>query len=302
MAGGIGGTFSSNYFDVPEVPDLDDDTVSVVLVRFDPIESGVTDFDLPLSFNITITPHGENGQPLDEGTIPVKIDKTNDNYNSSGCGLTEGYWKWVCSFSGLTESTNPENYNFYNDPDKIWGRTGQLIEGCCCAGISLYNEGCPCAPNNLSNTSIHFSTYSQYNEEDLTFFENGTFFRQTVMNSASPDPASSDFCANGGGVVHDRMSYDTYGGNWIVDEISIPGNLQKMGLPGNMNRVNLTQTTPVNGGYGNPGGIIDGTYCHILILIQPDLEGYGQDLWKVYERKNIYPEDDEHDWYDIPEN
>jgi hypothetical protein len=297
VVGVKGGPISSFYFEVPEIPDMDSDTVSVVLVRFDPIESGVPNFDLPLSFNITITPHDENNQPLDVGTVPVKIDKTNDSGNGSDCGLTGGYWKWNCSFAGLTESTNPEDYNFYNDPDKIWGRIGQIIMGSCCAGSSVYGI---CPGQKEPNASLHFSTYSQYIEETLTFYENGTFFRQTIQNYATPDPEGSDFCSNGGGLVHDKISYKTYGGNWIVDEVSVPQNLHELGYPNKMNKVALNQTTPIDGGYGNPGGLISAN-CEFLILIQIDLEGFGQDLWKIYERKSNFQGDDEDDWYDIPE-
>ena len=303
VVGAKGGMLSaSGYFDVPEVPDMDNDTVSVVLVSFDPTIPGLIDVELPVSFNIKIIPHDDNNQPLDAGTIPVVVDNINGNVNSGICGLTDGYWQWICSFSGLNGTDPATDAAFYNDPEKVWGRSGQVVMGCCCDGKSIYNNICPCSPDNSLNASLHFSTYSQYKEEALTFFENGIFFRQTVINAASPIPDSSNFCSNAGGITHERSSYDTYGGDWIVKEVSIPANLQEMGFPAKYNSVALNQTTAVNGGYGNPGGVLSNINCGFLVLIQLDLEGFGQDLWKIYERKSNFQGEDEDDWYDIPES
>ena len=48
---------ASNYYDVPEVPELDSsDTVSVIMVGINP-----TDLQLPLSFNVIITPYNSSG-------------------------------------------------------------------------------------------------------------------------------------------------------------------------------------------------------------------------------------------------
>jgi hypothetical protein len=294
-----GGPISSFYFDVPEVP-LDNDTVSVVVIRFDP--TGVTDFEPPLSFNITIIPHNDIGQPLDEGTIPVKIEKLNDNGSNSVCGLTGGYWKWLAR-AGAFPNSQTTDFDFYNSPDKLWLRTGQLIGGCCCNGSSSYNAGCPCAENGISNAVLHFSTFLQYKEETLTFFENGTFFRQTKVDTPYPDPLASDFCSNAGGVIHSDLSRTSYEGNWAVSERAVPENLQELGFPSKMNSVVLDQTSqdPQTGGYGDGGGWIATVDCSVLVLVGADPEGTGEAFWAIYDRKSDFQDVDEDDWYDIPE-
>ena len=39
---------------------------------------------------------------------------------------------------------------------------------------------------------------------------------------------------------------------------------------------------PQSGGYGNGGGVIHYLNCNSLVLIQQDLEGFGQHLYKIY--------------------
>jgi hypothetical protein len=303
VTGVVGGPVSSFYFDVPEVP-MDNDSVSVVVIGFDPTKPGVADVDLPLSFNITLVPHNDNGQPLDGGTIPVKIEKRNDKSSSAACGLTGGYWKWLFKYGEFPNSQNVPGFDFYNDPYKKWLKTGQLIGGCCCKDSSSYNVPCPCAENGISNAILHFSTYLQYKEETLTFNENGTFFRQTLADTPYPDPLASDFCANAGGVVRDDLSRTTYNGNWAATVFPVPENLVALGYPTEMNSVELDQTSqdPKGGGYGNGGGWIGMMDCRVLVLLGVDPEGTGEAFWTIYERKSDFQETDEADWYDIPES
>ena len=284
---------ASDYFDVPELPDLDEDSVSIVIVGFDP-PSGSVPFDFPISFNIKIEPHDDDGQPLDEITIPVHVDELDDDPDNSICGLTGGYWKW--DYSYILPLAGSSDLFFENSPDKIWGRTGQIIWGSCCAGISIYGM---CPGEREPNAALHFSTYSQYAEEDLTFYENGTFFRQTIHKTATPFPEESDFCSNAGGVVKEHISSVSYQGNWTVENISVPERFKNWYDERNL--LSLNQTSSTDLGYGNPGGLIHQLTCDFLMLIQLDPEGFGQDLFKLYIRKNNYQSNDEDDWYDIPE-
>jgi hypothetical protein len=72
VAGLRGGPLASDYFDVPDVPQIDttSDTVSVITLGIDP--SGL---DLPFDFNIMITPHGANGDSITQITRPVRVVK-----------------------------------------------------------------------------------------------------------------------------------------------------------------------------------------------------------------------------------
>ena len=82
------GHFASDYFDVPEVAQMDStsDTVSVVMIGIDP-----EGLDLPFDFNITITPHGANGDPITQITKPVRILKHHKGPTSgpNGCRYRE---------------------------------------------------------------------------------------------------------------------------------------------------------------------------------------------------------------------
>ena len=295
VVGSSGGALASTYFDVPEIPDVSDsDTLSVIIIQFDPTDFGSTSFDLPLFFNIKITPHDQNGQPLDEGIVPVRVEPLNDDIKGPSatdlCGLTDGYWQWDVSYNPKQKpgvSTNdPDGLVFYNDPGKVWGRDGQIIHGCCCGDVSIYNQICPCSAK--PNASLHFATYMQYVMETLTFYENGTYYRQTIQNYAIPLPDSSDFCANAGGLVLNKMLSVSYFGNWSVQDHN------------GQNQLTLTQTsaTPDHAGYGNGGGGIHHLSCEDLILVERQ-EGQGNELYKFYKRRSNYQSNAEDDWHDI---
>ena len=300
VAGVANGSFSSFYFDVPEVP-LDNDTISVVMIGFDPTK--LPGFDPPLSFNIRITPHDEKGTPLDTGIIPVEAEMPHNNMDGS-CGLTGGYWKWLFKYGELPGSDITPGFDFFNAPEKVWLRKGQLIEGCCCNDVSSYNIGCPCAEDGISNAILRFSTFERYKEETLTLFENGAFFRQTLLDAPYPDPTASDFCSNAGGVVHSDLSSTSYQGNWILTDRSVPQVLLDLGYSDKMKTVELDQTSqdPKGGGYGNGGGWIGTVDCRALVLVGVDPEGTGEVYWTIYERKSDFQEANEDDWYDIPES
>ena len=79
----------SVYFILMCLKPMDNGTVSVVVIGFGPAESGVIDFEFPISSTLPLRRMTKNGQPLDEGTLPVKVEKLNGNGSSSVCGLLE---------------------------------------------------------------------------------------------------------------------------------------------------------------------------------------------------------------------
>src|SRR4030095_2758884 len=201
----VGGTFNnaSYYYDVPEMAEMDSsDTVSVIMIGID-----ATNLQVPVSFNITITPYDSSGQPIAQAIRPVKIaeHKTDPNGNAGSCGLVlpdDEYWDWELSYILANPITQEHPFYFYNDPYKVFGASGQIIRGNCCNGISVYGF---CSPLDTTlNARLHFATYYRIMGETLTFHEDGTFFRQTFEDGANPLPAASDFCAGGEGVI----SYD----------------------------------------------------------------------------------------------
>jgi hypothetical protein len=256
------GNFASYYYNVPEEPEVaPSDSVSVIMVGFDP-----AGFDLPLIFNVTITPYDANGQPIATDIRPVKVISIADVSNTGPCTLVNPpgeQWLWDMSY---TENPNG-GFSFYNDPKKIWGSVGQIINGSCCNGISVYGK---CPGDTVTNASLLFNTIFMYPEESFKFLENGTFARTTIQVSNNPFPSESDFCGPGPGVVRESRNVVNYAGNWTFDATT--KNLQ------------LQTTSSTGFGWGNPGGIIHQLDCSSLVMIQLDREGGGNHLYKFYSR------------------
>lgn len=272
-----GGTVdsSSYYYDVPEVAAADSsDTVSVIRLGIDP-----TGFEPPLSFHIVMAPYDDDGQPIDQLDRPVKVEAK----DGGSCGLVlpdNEHWGWVYSFM--------MHGDFQNYPEKVWEAGGQMIKGSCCAGVSIYGI-CPGA--DTPNVSLHFATYYEIRSETLDFFGDGSFLRQTFEENPAPLPAESDFCAGGEGKVKDHLSHVIYHGNYALIPAQLPS-----GYPFDDNtklRMNQTSQDPAIGGYGNGGGVVHRLSCHDLIIVQPDLEGFGQNLIVFYQRQK----DGASDWF-----
>jgi hypothetical protein len=256
-------TFATYYYNVPEEPEMAaSDTVSAILIGIDP--AGLA---IPLIFYVTITPYDKNGQPIATAIRPVKLIAISDIGNNAGpCNLVTlpgEKWLWNMSYT-----VNPNGgFSFYNDPNKIWGSAGQIINGSCCNGHSVYGI---CPGDSVTNASLVFNTVFMYPEESFTFLQNGTFARTTMQLANDPFPSESDFCGTGPGVVRERRTVVNYAGNWTLDATT--KNLQ------------LQTTSSTGFGWGNPGGIIHQLDCSSLVMIQIDREGGGNNLYKFYTR------------------
>ena len=280
--GSTGGPLdATHYYDVPELTETaENDTVSVILIGFDP-----TDFKFPLSFTVTITPYDPSGQPLDVTEVPVTVVELKDDPKKSGnCGLVlpDGdFWAWDLSYI-LTDPYDG-TFSFYSDPRVIFGKGGQNIKGCCVNGVSDYGATC-LQKDSIYEKRLHFSTYYQIRSETFTFYDNGTFLRQTFEGTANPFPDESDFCGSGPGVVHEKLNHTVYNGNWTMNKMTVPPDLKP--YYDTRNYLTLQTTSSTGGGYGNPGGIVHQLDCRIgvLALIQLDREGFGQHLYKFYYR------------------
>ncbi|MGZ8557612.1 MAG: hypothetical protein ACXWWC_04745 [Chitinophagaceae bacterium] len=277
-------TNASYYYDAPETPEMEEsDTVSVIMIGIDPDGLG-----LPLDFDITITPYDESGQPLGEANRPVKVNKpkVDPAGNAGSCGLvlqSGEHWEWVLSVIQAASPAQSVFFDFYSDPYKVFEAEGQFIKGSCCNGYSVYGK---CPGQSTTNSQLHFATYYQIMLEWLTFNDDGTFFRQTFEASPIPAPSESDFCGGGEGIVKPKVNHTTYDGNWTIHPATLPPDLQLLAWHDSLS-IDLQQTSPYSGGYGNPGGIIHQLDCHTLVLIQPDPEGLGQHLYKFYSRVSL---------------
>jgi hypothetical protein len=255
-----GGVFATYYYNVPEESDVAvSDSVSVIMIGFD-----ATGFELPLIFNVTITPYDENGQPIATDIRPVKVISGS---NTGPCTLVNPpgeQWLWDMSYV-----IDPDGgFSFYNDPKKIWGSVGQIINGSCCNGNSVYGK---CPGDSVTNASLLFNTIFMYPEESFKFLENGTFARTTIQFSNNPFPSESNFCGTGPGVVHESRTVVNYAGNWTLDAATKSLQLQTTSSTGGF-------------GWGNPGGIILQLDCSSLVMLQLDREGSGNHLYKFYSR------------------
>ena len=269
----VGLTGSTFYYDVPEVPDIAaNDTVSMILVGIE--THGLTDTAgaVPAGgppFEITIVPRDSDGQPLGEVTIPVEIaEPTADPGGECGLVTKEGEaWFWSMSFVPNTSNPFGEEL-FFNAPHKVWGSGGQRIQGCCHGGTtSEYTANCA----EEDKASLMFRTFFTWPNELYKFFEDGTYAGLTEYISADPYPKETDFCGVANGVVKRDFDRSFLEGTWT--------------LGANKFLTTLGTSTPQAGSLAaRPDGIIDLVSCRLLIIIQPDREGGGNDLVKFYTR------------------
>ena len=253
---GAGGT-ATYFYDVPEIPEVaPSDTVSAIGFGFnvsDYINSGgVLPAGAPThTFDVTITPYDETGQPLDQTTIPVVIDNAGDSNDvgSSSCPLVlpEGeHWKW---FATLT----------INEPDKFQApesRTGgQYINGCCTDGHSNYST--TCAPPYVR---LYFNTYYQAAYESIIFKDDGTYSRVTREEYANAAPDKSNFCGSGEGEIEERTFIQYTEGNWAIERnVSTPQSLRDFRKDFDIEdylRLTPTSVTPSGGFIKTRGGFI----------------------------------------------
>lgn len=274
----VGASGSTFYYDVPEVPDLaSNDTASVVLIGIDR-EGLIGDSGVPpagsqepdIPFEITFVPYDKTGQPVDEVTVPGDISKANTDVTGK-CGLvndTGEYWVWLMSYNSDPNGQVGEKA-FLNSPNKIWGANGQLIQGCCTNGVSAYTANCLDA----NKRQLNFQAFFNWPTELYQFSENGTYSGLSEFLSADPDPAASDFCGSGTGVVHEDFDRSFLEGTWEVSASSV---LKTLG----------TSTPQAGSLAARPDGKIVQLDCQYLITEQINLEGTSSPLVKLYERWN----------------
>ena len=271
---GLQGGPASDYYDVPNVPQMDStsDTVAVILAGIDP-----DGLDLPFDFNITITPHGASDDPIVQITRPVRVVK-HHNSPTAGCSIvTPGVsaWDWDLTAIG---STNGVSGDFYG-PSRVFNRGGQDIRGSCCAGVSVYGI---CPGVDTPNASLHFHTFYRIAGDRFVFNDAGSYFRRSDEDVTTPVPDSSNFCGAITGFIRFNVNTTLYTGDYAI----VPAQpIKSLPSAHDSLAVKLTQKTKDGtGGFGNGAGVIHQLDCSInaLVLIQPDLEGFGQDVYRFY--------------------
>lgn len=260
----IGGAVSLYYFDVAELPDAaENDTVSTILVGIGTeglVEPGVPPAGGELSeTTIKIVPYDKNGEALAEITRPVDISSPSTNATGN-CGLVGGSFIWEMSYT---------MNGFRNTPEKLWGLGGQEIQGCCTNGISAYTPNC--APEN--KRSLNFQTFFCWPRERWIFLEGGGYTGISDHISTTPEPASSNFCGDGPGLVLESFKVRFPEGTWSVDASD---NL-------------LLRAITTGGSTASPNGKIFSLKCIYLIVTVPDGETGDEagTLYKFYMRN--YP-------------
>lgn len=271
----IGATGATFYYDVPEVPDIaTNDTVTTILVGIEPDglvdTSGVPPAGGAPPFEITIVPHGPDGQPLGEITVPVEVSEPVTDLKGA-CGLItkEGEaWNWSMSF--IPDPNNPTGEDFFfNSPNKLWGLLGQNIQGCCTNGISAYTANCL----DKNKRSLNFQTFFNWPNALYKFFENGTYAGLSEFLRSEPDPQASNFCGVAPGVVKEDFDRYFLEGTWSVSSSNV--------------LTTLGTSTPQAGSLpARPDGRIELVSCRLLIIIQPNAEGGSSELAKFYTRQD----------------
>lgn len=283
------------FYDVPELADMaDNDSVSVILIGVNPDglinESGVPPAGGPFTFDVTITPYNEAGQPLAEINRPVKISppKIDPSGSNGACGLVlppGDFWQWDLSL--IEDPNGSGRLSFYNDPKKVWGAGGQFITGCCINGVSSYNQVLNCESDPAKAKRKHFPTFFQHQESLVKFFANGTYSQFSSQTHAVPDPGETNFCGVAPGVVNVTSRSVTEDGTWTVTK--------RAPYKGDSLYLQLIQTASTGVGLVSPGGFIHQLDCGTLALVSPDREGANQDFVSFYSRVNT----GEDGWYDL---
>ncbi len=290
----VNGTY---HFDVPELNETaESDTVSVIMVGFDPDSlTGVPPAGAP-PFDITITPYDESGQPIDNTEVPVVVDAPT---GSDVCGLvmpgTRWEWEnscilnleyihtWINFYPAPDPNDSTSVYSYFYAPEILYGGD-QLIKGCCGNdGISYYTASC--LGDTLTERYLLFPTYYQQVYESIEFNSDGTFHRITRDVNATPAPIESDFCYDIVGIVYSKKNKVDYVGNWTITPgvaITIEHIYEQEDRVVDYLRLQTTSSTDF--GWGNPGGAVIRLSCNQLMLLQPAGEGVAGDLWKVYKR------------------
>lgn len=277
---------ASYYFDVPEVEEMKvDDTVSVILIGFDPKDLFFGNIPAPpggstsFVFDVVMTPYDDNKQPIATATRPVKISKQkiNEDGTSGLCGLElppGDFWQWDLSL--IEDPSGNGKLFFYNDPKKVWGG-GQLITGCCINGISSYNTVLGCDKDPTKARRKLFPTWFQHLESDIKFFDDGTYSHFSRQINVNPDPTKTNFCGSGQGVVEGFAKSNTETGTWKI--VKVP--------PYKGDSLQL-QPFKTAGGFGltTPRGYIHQLACNTLVLVRPDNEGGNADFVSFYKRIN----------------
>lgn len=276
---GSGGLVSHHY-DVPEVPNMGSDSVSVIIIGIDE-----TDLKLPQVYDILITPHDPSGQPLAQIKRPVKLEQRNNEVNTSGsCGLylsASQFWRWYFSMT--------QDGSFVNEPNTVHSPQGQDISGHCCNGNSVYPLNCPGDSTGLVGLKkLHFATYYKINQETFSFFPNNSFVRVTEEDSPVPLPGQSNFCGSGAGVVKASLKQTRYEGKWTLKPFTYTASLNADYLKNDRQTLELLTTSSTGTGFGNPGGVVHQLDCKIgsLVLVQTTF-GSGKHLIKFYELSDL---------------
>jgi hypothetical protein len=282
-----GSSNASYFYDVPEVPDMGSDTVSVVLIGIDP--SGlIAAGGGSINFTITIVAYDKTGQALDQTTRPVKMDQPKKDPAAATCGLElppGDYWNWDLSL--IEDPSGNGKLIFYNDTKKIWGSGGQFITGCCINGVSSYNTVLNCHLDPTKAKRKLFPTYFQHQESATKFFNNGTYTQFSRQINVNPDPIATNFCGVQAGVVTGSSRSVIEDGTWTVTK--------RTPYKGDSLYLSLFQLKTTGLGLVSPEGYIHQLDCNVLALINPDNENPDQALVSFYTRINTSIPG----WYDM---
>lgn len=263
---------STFYYEVEKDDEEQSDTVSVVMIGFDPEE-----VDGTAHVPIQLTAYDENKQPIDIIERILTIEDPSDP-NPAGCGLLEdGDTTYVQVLSGgwIWEWTVVLDYNdqpvVINAPLRSY-ITEQTHYGCC------EESACPALvidPNThiaewKYDSEMSIVTRYAIEREYFNFFQNGTFHRFTWEFQSALDPEATDYCTGQPAMVNRREDVYYYGVHDYVE-----GNTR---ISYAITHADCEDQSFC--GYGSRGGQVTVT-CHNL-LITAGTE--GQKEMRMYRR------------------
>ncbi|MGB5691770.1 MAG: hypothetical protein WBM43_04090 [Flavobacteriaceae bacterium] len=213
---------ASSYIETTLREEEETDEIGILYFKF--VSSN---WVLPVTFPLTISPLDEEGNIVDRFEIPVKIEKPlEEGYGSgSDCNLDleNTFWEWI--------SYNQENPPFFSAPMYPHIQPGTTF-GCCIDGISSPGSVCT---NTSDNRPLDYEIIFMRPLIFMTFIDDSEVNIAGQVYSQNLDPSTSDYCSNTPG-YSESNSVSGKRGDYIVNtDCSITlENLQDDGGNGNL--------------------------------------------------------------------
>ncbi|MEX0288463.1 MAG: hypothetical protein AB3N14_05085 [Flavobacteriaceae bacterium] len=288
---------ASYYFDVPKEPNEDytppqeSDTTSVLVLDLDiPVDEGV---DYPFSTEIIIQPNDGAGNPLDEFERVITVEDPEDPNGVCNSIMqpfegidTPPRWRWDQTFweqNGVIikawAPNRKQRINTYG-----WGccnnatqRSLTINDSPVCS--ALITDSTATASGNLVEVQLDVDDWVVRLEEYMWFFDNGVFDLQGIEDKRQYFPSLTNFCTAEVGYDLSTQVYGAPTDTPVGTHDFSPG----------ASHINLDLRN-WQGPYRLPRSVNIVYTCHVLLLIDEDIEGYDTFIYRYEDYTTALPE------------